>query len=821
MVNRKVLKRAGIITASILGLYLLILTAASIYINGQKSKILSLINNALKENLQGKAEIKDIDVSVWRRFPKIEVRLLQVSLADSLYNKPLLSAESISTTIGVFNVLGKHKTVNDIRVKNGVFHLFTDSSGYSNNYLFKLKKKPDTRPTNEKEGGTVEISDIRIENLLLTIEDQPAGKKHEMLVNNLEAELDTKDSVIAIKMNEKITMKTGLGFKLSKGSYLENQVLEADWDLSMNTSAKHLTINKTSLKINKHPYDISGYFDFSANPGFKVEVHTKDVLYANALHIVTAAIRQKIGLVQLDKPLNVDGVIEGSLLPNREPFVNVSWNTKNNNVQTPVISFTKSSFSGNFMNEVNKDSARNDANSRVVIYDLDGDWEGIRLNGKNIMITNLENSHIQFVLNSQCSFEALDNKLALDNIRFVKGTTDISLRYNGPLTKDKSMLENVEGVFHVKDGVIEYVPRNFTFTNCNGTIGFFQDSISVDKFTCDYGSNHFEALVTGKNVRRKFVAGDVSEAALINCTLFSPMINLNDFNALFGQEKKLARRKPKARFSKTAGSIDEMLTNGTIRINIKANEIKHSNLTARNFVSTISFRPHFWEIENVAVNLADGSLNARGSIRKINANYHEASLNAHMQNMNVQKLFYAFNNFGLKDLTGKNLRGNFSTTTQIRTGINSQGKLVPSGMKGVVDFSLKNGALVNFAPLANIKNFVLSNKDLTNIRFAELKDKLEINGSEVYINRMEIQSTALTMFVEGAYDLDGKDTELLLQVPFSNLEERDKTYKPKNQGVNAKVGPSVLLRAVSGDDGKVKIKLTLSKKVRGKKMGTK
>jgi hypothetical protein len=69
---------------------------------------------------------------------------------------------------------------------------------------------------------------------------------------------------------------------------------------------------------------------------------------------------------------------------------------------------------------------------------------------------------------------------------------------------------------------------------------------------------------------------------------------------------------------------------------------------------------------------------------------------------------------------------------------------------------------------------------------------------------MEIQSTVLTMFIEGTYDMKaGPDMSIL--VPLSNLKKRGSDYELVNKGTDSKKGLSVHLRARYGDDGKVKI----------------
>jgi hypothetical protein len=120
--------------------------------------------------------------------------------------------------------------------------------------------------------------------------------------------------------------------------------------------------------------------------------------------------------------------------------------------------------------------------------------------------------------------------------------------------------------------------------------------------------------------------------------------------------------------------------------------------------------------------------------------------------------------------------------------------------------------LINYEPLQNIKTFILKNRDLTNIQFAELHDKLEIRGDEIQINRMEINSSVVKLFVEGVYGLNN-NTDISIQVPLSNLK-KPKEGKSKNAGIDSKTGPSVYLRVKPDKNGQLKVGLDVFKKLR-------
>ncbi len=145
------------------------------------------------------------------------------------------------------------------------------------------------------------------------------------------------------------------------------------------------------------------------------------------------------------------------------------------------------------------------------------------------------------------------------------------------------------------------------------------------------------------------------------------------------------------------------------------------------------------------------------------------SFNAQLRNINVSKIFAAFNNFGLKSPTDKNIGGTLTADVTMDGGVNTNAQLIPGDLKGYVKFNLQNGQLTNFEPIQKISQTIFKNRNFSNIQFADLHDLLEINGQSITVNRMEIRSSVLSMFVEGVYNMK-TGPDLSIQVPLSNLK---------------------------------------------------
>jgi hypothetical protein len=206
-------------------------------------------------------------------------------------------------------------------------------------------------------------------------------------------------------------------------------------------------------------------------------------------------------------------------------------------------------------------------------------------------------------------------------------------------------------------------------------------------------------------------------------------------------------------------------------------------------------------------------------VRELNGNHHTASTHIQLENVDIRRLFYAFDNFGQNGITYQSLEGKLYTQANISVGINNKGSLVPGSLNGNVYFSLRDGALVNYEPIQRIQKFVFKNRDLKNIRFAELKDSLIIKNDEVYIRRMEVQSNVMTLYIEGLYSMKG-NTDISIQVPLNNFLEKRANERPRNKGIYHKTGASIYLRAKPDLKGNIKIGLDLFKKFRKKRDDT-
>ena len=770
--------------------------------------MIGFLDAKLKETILGELKIDKADITIWRSFPDIGITLSNVSISDSFYHKPFLKAGEITARAGFLGLIGNKLKVSSVEVKDAIIHTFTDAKGYTNLYVLNSQNK-----AKRQSKKPVVFSNLELDNVIIIIENAVEKKRYQARIDNADIDMRLTGSKYKITFDEDLFLR-GLGFNFPQGYWLENQRIQAKWKLEFDTSGSVLTINETKVKIQGQQFKIKGEFALGEKSQFHLDAVTKGITYDSAVSILKPRIRIKLLKLNLSAPVDVTVSIGGSLSKKGDPSVKVDFKTEKSDVTTPVINLSDCNFSGNFTNQLNPQIAPDDSNSRVNFNSFISDWGEIKLKAPKITVTNLTTPVIDFEFFSHCTLPQLDDALSSSTVGFLNGEAKLYLSYKGPLIPDPSLLNQLNAKIQILDGKIVYVPRSLTFSECNGVVNITGNNLLVDNLQCNLNTNHFVVNISGNNLNR--ISSKEPGKANINCNVFSPALDLSDLKGLFAKKATVTVKKKGNGLASTVSTIDNAVENGNLLLNLKANKVTLHHFLANNVVANVLFTDNDWEIQKAALQHADGNFNLTAKLHQVSDAYQTASMQMDLSHINIQKLFYGFDNFGQTTITSSNIKGIMNSKANIVANFNNKGKLDLNSMNGKMYFSLKNGALINNKSIQSLQNYVFKNRDLKNIQFAELKDTFDIKNGDIYIHRMPIQSSAITMYIEGIYSF-GNNTDISIQVPLSTLVNKpDEDFKKIDKRKAEKPGASIYLRA-KDKGGQVKIGLDLFRKVRGNK----
>ncbi|MEO7311275.1 MAG: AsmA-like C-terminal region-containing protein [Chitinophagaceae bacterium] len=784
-----------------------------IYVAVNKKSIIKDLTETISKKINGELTIGDAEISFFSSFPKIAVVLTDVSLKDTQFQQhhhPFFTASKVYARMAVWKLITKKPALNGLKINDGSVYLYTDTSGYSNKYLLNPKKDGSTPSSS---GDKNELQKIELINTRIVLDDKEKGKLYDFVANNLEARVSDDGDVLAFAVKSNMVVNN-LVFNMPKGGFVKGKTVEGKYNLRFDKKLLQLQFDSIDLKIGDHAFNLTGRFDIGEIPGrialMDLSVHTKKIEFEFAKSLLAPKIAKGMSIVTMSNTLDVDARVSGPL-KGGDQLVNASWITKNNNLVNPLLNVENSSFTGSYTNEVVVGQPRKDPNSRIELYHFTGEWKGLPVSSDKIVVTNFIDPLLQCDIHSAFALNKLNPFFDNSSIGLGTGDASVNISYKGAIKNNTSGNSFVSGTVLIKNGLVTYTPRNIPLKNVNGTLLLTNSDLLVQNLQCQVLGSQVVMNGTAKNLLT--LMDSEPNKVILDWNIYSPSLNLAAFTQLLQVRKNINSKNQPGGIRNLSQKIDDVLEKGSINVTLKADNLLYNKFQATNAAAVVTILQNSWEIPRVSLQHAGGKMDLSGSLTDRNINYHQARFKVNLKDVDVSKTFAAFNNFGQDGITAQSIRGKLSAGINISLGLDDAGNVLPSSVEGVVDFLLKEGALVDYEPIKKVQDIVFKKRDFANISFATLKDKLLIKNKEVTINRMEIQSTVLSMFIEGIYSTQG-NTDLSIQVPLSNLKRRDSTYVPENIGVNTKAGMSIYLRGTPGPDGNVKFKYDLFKKFR-------
>jgi len=788
-----------------------------IYVSVNKKSIIENITSQMSARLNGKVSIGDAEISFFSNFPKVAVVLSKVSISDTMYRQhqhPFFVAEKVFARMGIWKLIKKQPALTGIKVEDGTMYIFTDSSGYTNKYLFDFKK--DTSATTANKGSKNELKKVELKNMRLVQDDQSKGKLYDFLVNNLEANIKEQGGVLLVALKNNILVNN-LVFNTEKGSFVKAKTIKGKYDVRFDKLLKQLQFDSIDLKIGDHSFNLTGRFDIGELPGrnplMNFRIHTKKISFEFAKSLLAPTIARGMDIVTLSKNLDVNVSIVGPLKSGNQ-LINAGFSTKNTDLKNPLLNLDDCTFTGIYTNEVLPGLPRKGPNSKIELYQFSGKWQGLPVTAAKVVVTDFTDPLLVCDLQSAFPLTRLNSFFDNSSIGLGAGDATINISYRGPIKKNTSGNSFVNGTISIKNGLLTYNPRNIPLKNVNGTILLRSSDVTVQNLRCQVLNNQILMNGTAKNLLS--LMKTEPNKVMLDWNIYSPSLNLASFTQLLKARKKISTKNRNSGITDLSQKIDDVLERGTINVSLKADRLVYNKFDASRAVANILVLQNSWQIQKVSLQHAGGQMDLSGSLNDIGVNNHKAMVKVRLQDVDVSKTFSAFNNFGQDGITAKSISGKLSADANMALSLDDDGNVNPTSVEGQVDFVLKEGALIDYEPMKKIQDAVFKKRDFANIHFATLKDRLVIKNKEVTISRMEIQSTVLSMFIEGIYSTRG-NTDLSIQIPLSNLKKRDKTYVPENIGTDKKGGMNIFLRGTPGPDGNVKFKYDLFKKFRKEK----
>jgi len=776
--------------AAIAVLFIVLYVIAVFYLSSNKGKLHDLIVTQVNKQICGKVELGDLDAEIFKTFPVISISMSDVSLNDSLsefHHHEFLRAKKIYIRPNLLSLLTSKPKIGKIIIEDGVIHLYTDECGYCN-----LQRTENAKTKSDQ----VNIPDIRFVRTRLVVINEFLNSLHDLEANDINCKVTQKDSVFIFNIDFNAWCH-GIGFNLAKGSYLKDKKMDGHFLLTYEPEKK-MELNNIKLKIDHHPFTINGQFTLDTEPkSYELHIETEEIPYKDGAALLTESLQGKVNIVNIVHPFDINATIAGKMAYRVVPEIDLQFNIEDADMEISVGKFTHCSFDGKFTNHLDSLEATGDLNSKFIFNQFEGTLSGIPVTSNQIDISNLIKPYVICDLQSTFDLIHLNDLTNSSTIRFTEGEGILNLTYSGALSKD-TVSSVMDGFLCITGAQIAYMPRNLILNDCSGEIDFSNEDLIIKQIVATSGSTDLN--MSGRVINFLALLNINPEQLNMEWNISTPLLYLGDFLTYIGSSSTETAQQPatKNKKFKTTENIDRMLSEGIATVNLTANKMLYKKFTATGVNATVIMVENKLKLDDVKLNHADGKIWLHGSLDNSN-HFNQLVLESRIEQVDITQLFQAFDNFGQDAITSKNMRGNLSATINMNGIITDKAEVKESSMKGTVEFSVKDGELINFEPIMNIASTAFKNRDFSHLIFAELNNRLEIEGSKITIPNMEIRSNVVTLFVEGVYDKK-TGTDMSIQVPISTLTSTEQSLEKQGRA-----GLNVRLRAKTDDDGKLKV----------------
>lgn len=796
------------------GIFLFIIIAyvgLSFYVYTHKKEILAKVTAEINENINGKFTAQSMDPTFLQSFPKVSLRLNNVDIKDnewSRHKKTLLKAQDFNIAINAFAFLRGTVEIKKIQISNAQIYLYEDVSGYSNTALFKTKKEKEA--SNEEEGSSfAEIKSFELNNVRFISDNQRRNKLFDFQINDLKGTID----FVSEGWNADLKLETfakSFAFNTKHGSFMAAKLLKGKLQVHFNNEKQALTIAPSDLQIGDNDFNVGAEFNVGKeNSTFSINIKVDEILWKQASKLLSNNISYQLNRFDLEKPIAVTCDIVGDLNAEGDPLIYVKAKVVNNRLHIPDGIVDNCNFDGIFTNEYIKGKGFDDPNSAVKLYAFKGEYKQMPFIMDSAVINDFNKPFATGVFKSQFPLKQLNNAIDADLLQFSNGNANVELKFRADIVNLEITKPKFSGLVAIEKGDVTYTPRNLRFNNTNVALQFTESDLLIKNIQLQSGKSIVNMEGDIQNFLNLYYTDP--EKIVLKWKVRSPQLHMGEFLGFLGSRKTKRIAHKKTSKSTTTENLNYLFEKSNVALQVQVDKFYYNKFYATNVVADVVLSDSGININKATINHADGQVNISGKMIQKKASNH-FDINTTVANVNIQKFFHAFDNFGMETMSSKNLKGFLFSKATISGNITDEGKMIPNSMNGSIAFDLKKGALVNFDPIKSVGKFAFPFRNMDTITFTNLNGKLDIRGEKITIAPMKISSSVLNMDLAGIYSF-GKGTNIALDVPLRNpKKDKDITDKElleerRNRGI------VVHLLATDGEDGKVKIKL-VSKKTR-------
>jgi hypothetical protein len=188
-------------------------------------------------------------------------------------------------------------------------------------------------------------------------------------------------------------------------------------------------------------------------------------------------------------------------------------------------------------------------------------------------------------------------------------------------------------------------------------------------------------------------------------------------------------------------------------INFKIDSLTYKTFRSSRVEGTFNYMPKTLTYRSLKMNALSGIISGNGYFAQNKDNSLMVKGMYNVKDIDVNKAFITFKDFGQTFLKAENIRGALSGSLSLVFPLDSLLNFRIKNLTAEGKYLLVNGALINFDPVKQLSSFI-EIRELENIKFDKLENDFFIRNNQLFIPQMEVNSSAADLSVNGKHSFE-------------------------------------------------------------------
>lgn len=329
--TRKILKIVGI---SLSVLLILLIVLPLIF----KNQIIAGIKSGINQNINAVVDFKDADVSLIRRFPKLSVRLEDVSVVGtgSFAKDSLLSTKTLDASLNVMSLFEDEMQIYAVELGSPRIHALVNKDGLANWDITKADTTSVSDTSTAPSTFKMNLEHYAIEDGYVFYKDEQAGMSAEINGLNHKGSGSFTDEIFTLSTS---TSSDGASFTYEGIPYLSKTKTIIESDILVDTKTGKYSFNNSELQLNNLKVNANGFFQLVNDSTYNMDITFKSPStdFKDVISLIPLVYQADFDKVKTSGKASFEGFVKGTYSETQMPAYDFLLDVSEGSLQYPDL----------------------------------------------------------------------------------------------------------------------------------------------------------------------------------------------------------------------------------------------------------------------------------------------------------------------------------------------------------------------------------------------------------------------------------------------------------------------------------------------------